>query len=172
MRCWGCIFITWLACCCLAAQQTTIRTSVPLVVLPTSVTDRKGHFIAGLGASDFIVLDDGAPRAIHIDDSDSETAPIAPVVAIQTSDISQSALAKIRKAGSMISQAVVERMARSLSLRSQIASPAGEYILPARFDDMPVPGMTATVAFHDLRQTTPPPQVASLIIAKLGHVPG
>jgi hypothetical protein len=41
-----------------------------------------------------------------------------------------------------------------------------EYILPARFDDTDVPGMTRTVAFHDLRQTTPR-QLVELILAKL-----
>ena len=91
----------------LLAQETTIRTSVPLVVLPTSVADRKGHFLAGLSASDFVVLDDGQPREIHVDDSDSEVSPVALVAVIQTSDLSLSALAKIRKVGAMISQAVV-----------------------------------------------------------------
>jgi hypothetical protein len=41
-----------------------------------------------------------------------------------------------------------------------------EYILPARFDDTPVPGMTNTVAFQDLRHTTPQ-QLVELIITKL-----
>ena len=41
-----------------------------------------------------------------------------------------------------------------------------EYILPARFDDTDVPGMTKTVAFQDLRRTTPA-QLVDLIIAKL-----
>jgi hypothetical protein len=43
-----------------------------------------------------------------------------------------------------------------------------EYILPARFDDTAVPGMTTTVAFQDLRQTEPAELVA-LILAKLGR---
>jgi hypothetical protein len=41
-----------------------------------------------------------------------------------------------------------------------------EYILPARFDDTPVPGMTTTVAFQDLRHTTPQ-QLVDLIRTKL-----
>jgi hypothetical protein len=43
-----------------------------------------------------------------------------------------------------------------------------EYILPARFDDTPVPGMTTTVAFQDLRHTEPA-QLVALILAKLGR---
>jgi hypothetical protein len=43
-----------------------------------------------------------------------------------------------------------------------------EYILPARFDDTEVPGMTKTVAFQDLRNTTPG-HLVQLILAKLGR---
>jgi hypothetical protein len=41
-----------------------------------------------------------------------------------------------------------------------------EYILPARFDDTPVPGMTKTAAFQDLRHTAPR-ELVDLILAKL-----
>jgi hypothetical protein len=41
-----------------------------------------------------------------------------------------------------------------------------EYILPARFDDTPVPGMTSTVPFQDLRHTAPQ-QLVDLIRTKL-----
>jgi hypothetical protein len=43
-----------------------------------------------------------------------------------------------------------------------------EYILPARFDDTEVPGMTNTVSFQDLRYTTSG-QLVELILAKLGR---
>lgn len=42
-----------------------------------------------------------------------------------------------------------------------------EYILPARFDDTEVPGMTATVGYVDLRKMTPTELVA-LIVSKVG----
>jgi len=42
-----------------------------------------------------------------------------------------------------------------------------EYILPARFDDTEVPGMTNTVSYVDLRDTTPSDLVA-MIVAKIG----
>ena len=89
------------------SQNPTIRTTVPLVQIPTSVTDRNGHPIYGLTASDFIVLDNGSERTIQVDPNDSGLAPIALVVAIQTSDLSSAALAKIQKVGSMITGAVV-----------------------------------------------------------------
>ena len=91
----------------LFAQDTTIRTTVPLVVLPTGVTDRRGHPIPGLTASDFVLLDNARPKPVNADVIESGLAPIALVVLIQTSDISLSALAKIRKVGAMIPEAVV-----------------------------------------------------------------
>ncbi|MGA8028098.1 MAG: VWA domain-containing protein, partial [Bryobacteraceae bacterium] len=91
----------------LLAQDTNIRTTVPLVVIPTSVTDASGQTINGLSASDFLVLDDGHPRTVHVDTSDDPLAPVSLVVAIQSSDISSAALAKLRKVGAMIPQAVV-----------------------------------------------------------------
>ena len=90
-----------------AGQDTTIHTTVPLVVLPTSVTDRRGHSIDGLSPSDFVLLDNSAPKPVSIDVVESGLAPIALVVVIQKSDISLSALAKIRKVGAMIPEAVV-----------------------------------------------------------------
>ena len=43
-----------------------------------------------------------------------------------------------------------------------------EYILPARFDDTEVPGMTSTVAHVDLRRTTPA-ELVDLVLKKLGR---
>jgi hypothetical protein len=45
-----------------------------------------------------------------------------------------------------------------------------EYILPARFDDTEVPGMTSTVAYVDLR-TLSPAQLVELILQKIGRKP-
>jgi VWFA-related protein len=88
-------------------QQNPIRAGARLVVLPASVTDRHGRPIEGLSSPDFIVLDNGAPRPVQLDTDDSGLAPLALVTVIQTSDISLSALAKIRKVGTMIPDAVV-----------------------------------------------------------------
>ena len=89
------------------AQQPTIRTKVPLVVLSTSVTDRQGHPIAGLNAPDFLVLDEGRPRAVRVDTVADGLAPVALVALVQTTAMSLSALAKIRKVGAMVPGAVV-----------------------------------------------------------------
>ncbi len=90
----------------LFAQEPTIKTNVPLVIIPVSVTDQRGHFVYGLSSSDFLVLDNGQSRSVRVDDPDSVTAAFRLVVLIQTSDISDSALLKIRKVGTMIQDAV------------------------------------------------------------------
>ena len=91
----------------LFAQGPTIRTNVPLVVIPVSVTDERGHFVYDLVPSDFVVFDNGQSRSVRVDDPDSITAPLDLVVLIQTSDLSNSALLKIKKVGTMIQAAVV-----------------------------------------------------------------
>jgi VWFA-related protein len=88
------------------AQEHTIRTNVPLVVIPVSVTDQRGHFVYDLTPADFTVLDNGVPRPVRVEAPDSITAPLALVVLVQTSDISDSALRKVEKVGTMIQDAV------------------------------------------------------------------
>lgn len=85
-----------------AVKDSTIRANVHLVLVPVSVTDPKGKFIDGLSASDFVLYDDGVPqKQLQVDSSDTILAPVALVVAIQCSGISQAALEKIHKVGGM-----------------------------------------------------------------------
>ncbi|MFL6354595.1 MAG: VWA domain-containing protein [Bryobacteraceae bacterium] len=91
----------------MGGQRPTIRTTVPLVTVPVSVANLHGGAINGLDSSNFVLLDDGKPRQVRVDTVDSGLPPIALVTVIQTSDISLSALAKIRKVGAMIPEAVV-----------------------------------------------------------------
>lgn len=88
----------------LAAQEPTIRTTVPLVVVPTTVTDAEGKHIDGLTAADFLLFDNRKPREIQVDVS---YLPISLVIAIQTSGISGPALEKIRRIGSMVEPLLV-----------------------------------------------------------------
>ncbi len=92
-----------LACVCLWAQEPTIRTNVPLVLVPVSVTDAKGKSIDGLHADDFILYDDNVPqRGVRMDTADTVLAPVAVAIAIQSSGISEPALASIHRVGGMI----------------------------------------------------------------------
>jgi VWFA-related protein len=87
----------------LLAQEPTIRTNTSLVLAPVTVTDSKGKYIDGLQPEDFILRDDGADvKQFEMDTSDTVLAPLALVIAIQSSGISQPALEKIHRVGGMI----------------------------------------------------------------------
>lgn len=97
-----------LACATLLAQDAaqekdaTLRTSVHLVLVPVTVTDSKGKFINGLDASNFVLYDDGVrQQQVQVDSADTVEVPVALVVAVQSSGISQAALEKIHKVGGM-----------------------------------------------------------------------
>lgn len=88
-------------------QDAPIRTTVPLVVAPVSITDKAGKPIYGLAAEDFELLDEGKPRDVQVAQTDDGTLPpIAAVIAVQTSDLSLSALGKIRKVGALVANAI------------------------------------------------------------------
>jgi VWFA-related protein len=95
-----------LVCCASALYsqqpQPTIRTQVPLVLAPATVTDRQGKPIDGLSIEDFLLTDEGARQNIKLDTSDTVVAPVALVVAVQASGISEPVLAKVRQVGGMI----------------------------------------------------------------------
>lgn len=83
-------------------QDSTIQANVHLVLVPVTVTDTKGKFVDGLSAEDFVLYDDGVlQRQLQVDSSDTVLAPVALVIAIQCSGISQAALEKIHKIGGM-----------------------------------------------------------------------
>lgn len=86
----------------LSKPDSTIHANVHLVLVPVTVTDAKGKFIDGLSAADFVLYDDGVlQRQLQVDSSDTVLAPVALVIAIQCSGISQAALEKIHKIGGM-----------------------------------------------------------------------
>lgn len=89
------------------AQQATITTQVPLVLAPATVTDRKGKLIDGLKVEDFVVTDEGVRQNVSLDTSDTVVSPVALVIAVQSSGISQPVLAKVRQVGGMIHPLVV-----------------------------------------------------------------
>lgn len=77
------------------------KSTVPLVVAPTSVRDKKGHPIDGLNEGDLVLYDNNVPQAIHLD---SAFNPISLVVAVQASSNSAAVLDKLGHSGSLFSQ--------------------------------------------------------------------
>src|ERR1700723_257525 len=77
------------------------KSTVPLVVAPTTVTDSKGHFVDGLTADNLILYDDNVPQKIQMD---WMTYPIDLVVAVQTSANSGAVIDKLGGVGILFSQ--------------------------------------------------------------------
>jgi len=86
----------------LSGQAPRFDVQSRLVQVPVTVTDAKGRSVEDLGAADFAVLDEGRPQTAAVDSIATGVAPIALVVAVQSSGISAAALAKVRRIGSMI----------------------------------------------------------------------
>jgi len=62
------------ACSLFAQQDTTIRVDVRQVLAPVVVTDKKGHHVSGLHASDFRIFEDGVQQEIAAFSSDTAGA--------------------------------------------------------------------------------------------------
>ena len=88
----------------LLAQEPTFRTTVPLVIAPTTVTDKKGDCVDGLTERDFLLCDNRRPQQIRVD---VHFVPISLVIAVQSSSLAAPALVRIRKIGSMIEPLVI-----------------------------------------------------------------
>jgi VWFA-related protein len=86
-----------LAWTCLAQFKST----VPLVLAPTTVTDSKGHYIDGLTPKDLVLYDNNVPQAIQ---QDWMTYPIDLVVAVQTSENSGAVIDKLGGSGILFAQ--------------------------------------------------------------------
>ncbi|HVX67961.1 MAG TPA: VWA domain-containing protein [Bryobacteraceae bacterium] len=91
--------LTALALYPLLAQTPTLRTTVRLVVAPTTVTDSKGRYAEGLSASDFELYDNGKRREIR---AEALYEPISMVLAVQASSFSAEAINKTRRIASFI----------------------------------------------------------------------
>ena len=91
----------------LIAQEQPIKTKVHLVLVPATVTDKKGNLIDGLSVDDFVVTDEGVRQKVHMDTSDTVQAPVSLVVLVQSSGISTPALQRIKLVGAMIQPLVI-----------------------------------------------------------------
>jgi VWFA-related protein len=86
----------------LAAQEPRFDVRSRLVIVPVTATDLKGRSVDGLAALDFLLFDNGRQQKATFDTIDTGVAPIALVIAVQSSGISAAALEKVRKIEAMI----------------------------------------------------------------------
>lgn len=88
------LLLSWAA----AAQ---FKSTVPLVVAPTTVKDSKGHYVDGLTPDDLILYDNNVPQAIQMD---WMTYPIDLVVAVQTGANSGAVIDKLGGSGILFTE--------------------------------------------------------------------
>jgi VWFA-related protein len=77
------------------------RSTVPLVVAPTTVTDSKGRYVDGLTTGDLILYDNNVPQAIQMD---WMTYPIDLVVAVETGSNAGAVVDKLGGSGILFTQ--------------------------------------------------------------------
>ena len=108
----------------LLAQEPRFNVQSRLVLVPATVTDSKGRPVDGVADADFVVLDDGRPQKVSVDSFATGVAPIALVIAVQSSGISAAVLAKVRKIGAMIQPLVPSGINRTTVLTTASMAPA------------------------------------------------
>ncbi len=96
------VALEFVASLLLAAQNVQFEVDSRLVVVPVTVMDAEGRTVDGLEARDFRLFDNGRLQASTVDSLATGVAPIALVIAVQSSGISAPALAKVRKIASLI----------------------------------------------------------------------
>src|ERR1035438_4736175 len=79
-----------------ADEGPLVRTTLHVVLVPTAVTDKKGHTINGLRANDFELFDNDKPQKI---DRDIVFLPMSMVICIQRSANVEAVLPKIQRIG-------------------------------------------------------------------------
>lgn len=123
-----------------------IRTTVHLVVVPTTVTDGKGHSVDGLSVSDFQLLDNGIPQTIHLS---TEYQPLSLAIVIQSNDNATPAVAKLRKIGSLIQPLITGERGRTAILlydddvRTAVPFTADDAVLTKAFRSLKAQGSAA-----------------------------
>jgi VWFA-related protein len=83
------------------AGWAQFKSTVTLVVAPTTVTDSKGRYVDGLTTDDLTLYDNNVPQAIQMD---WMTYPISLVVAVQTSSNSGAVIDKLGGSGILFTQ--------------------------------------------------------------------
>jgi VWFA-related protein len=101
------------------AAWAQFKSTVPLVIAPTTVTDSKGRYVDGLTPEDLTLYDNNVPQAIQMD---WMTYPISLVVAVQTSSGSGAVIDKLGGSGILFTQLLAADAGETamLSFSSQV----------------------------------------------------
>src|ERR1700730_12950049 len=83
------------------AGWAQFKSTVPLVVAPTTITDSKGRFVDGLTPENLIPYDNNVPQVVQMD---LITYPIDLVVVVQTSSNSGAVIDKLGGSGILFTQ--------------------------------------------------------------------
>ncbi len=84
-----------------SSASAQFRSTVPLVVAPTTVTDSNGRYVDGLTTGDLLLFDNNVPQPIQMD---WMTYPISLVVAVQTSANSGAVIDKLGSSGILFTE--------------------------------------------------------------------
>jgi hypothetical protein len=95
-----CAILLGLSTLLIAQQPPRFEARSPLVVVPVSVTYATGRLVSDLEASDFLVFDSGRAQKATVDTIDTGVAPIALVVAVQSSGISAAVIERHKRSES------------------------------------------------------------------------
>jgi VWFA-related protein len=90
--------VTWIT---VVSAWGQFKSTVPLVVAPTTVTGAKGRLVDGLDTGDLILYDNNVAQHAQLD---FEVYPISLVVAVQTSLNSEAVLDKLGRSGNLFAQ--------------------------------------------------------------------
>ena len=82
-------------------QDSNLRVQSNVVLVPTLVKNAEGRIVYGLTQNDFIIDDDGAEQAVHLDES-AESEPASVVVAVQTGRRAWREYSRMRGIGPML----------------------------------------------------------------------
>jgi len=86
------------------AEGPTIRATVNVVLVPTTVTDERGRFVQGLEPQDFLLYDNDKLQTIN---RDIAALPLSLVVCIQRSNNIDVMLPKIRRIGNVMNDLLI-----------------------------------------------------------------
>lgn len=92
------------------SQPPSFQAKANEVVVPVSVLNKSGKPVEDLTDGDFELLDNGRPQKVRVLTRDVLPLPIYAVIVLQTSGLSDAAIAKVRKTASLVGSYITNDM--------------------------------------------------------------